>query len=220
MPNKTVYFLIDCSGSMHRARADAVNMAMRSIAENAMPQVIAQRSSDTDIYFKVLGFTDAIPERVMLIMDDSTPEDFAKNWKAIPENQFDGGTPTGAAIKAVIDDLNGGLNGDFDPEAVAPVVILISDGEPNGGNPTYEEALAHGTTKQQPDTTRLFRHAIRVAIGINVNDRGRESLKKFGQISSTLKANGIEAYYDCGDNYLDKLAEILVSVTVNASRPN
>lgn len=47
----------------------------------------------------------------------------------------------GAEIKAVIDDITGGTNGDVDTNAAAPAIILISDGEPNGTNPTYEEVM-------------------------------------------------------------------------------
>lgn len=212
--NKTVYFLIDCSGSMYGKRGDAVNDAMEEVAKKVVPEIIAQKNADMKIKFKVLGFSGE--NTIKQIVGETDLEDFAKQWQPIPAAAFDGGTPTGAAIQAVIQDIQGGCHGDKDPDALPPAIILISDGEPNGKDPTYDEVLecaVKGGDKEIAD----FRRTIRIAIGMNVNDSGRESLKKFGNVSNKMAKNGIPSYYDCSDQYTDQFIEILKSATMMAS---
>lgn len=211
---KTVYFVIDCSGSMYGSRADAVNTAMQKVVDEAVPEIRAQKTEDAEIYFTVLGYSDAFNGKVFEIMPKTDLDDF-NQWTPIAQDMFNGGTPTGAALKAVIDDLNGGTRGEPAINQAAPAIILISDGEPNGSNPTYEEVLQcaeHGD-KCEP----AFRRALRIALGINVDAAGRESLKKFGRLSQKMQDAGLESYYDCSEQFVDKFVEILKSVTINAS---
>ena len=215
MYNKTVYFLIDCSGSMYGTRGDAVNTAMQKVVAEVIPEIRGQKSADLDISFMVLGFSDAHPERVFEIMPKTPLENF-NVWDPIDPETFNGGTPTGAALEAVIQDLLGGKRGEPDMNAVAPAIILISDGLPNGTNPTYEEVLQRAV-KGDPTEVVDFRRALRVALGMSVDEAGRQSLKKFGKVSNKMSAAGIEAYYDCSENFVDKFVEILKSVTLNVS---
>ena len=212
--NKTVYFLIDCSGSMKDARADAVNTAMEKVVDEVLPEIRAQRSADTNISFQVLGFSDAHKDKVFVIVPRTDLEDFT-SWDNIQNDVFSGGTPTGAAIKAVMEDIEGGLNGDIDVQAAAPAIILISDGLPNGVDPTYEEALQYAVKNGPYGEHTAYRRALKVAIGMNADAAGRESLMKFGHLSA--KMEGISAYYDCTDEYVDQFVEILKSVTLNLS---
>ncbi len=213
--NKTVYFLIDCSGSMYGNRGDAVNTAMEKVVSEAIPAIKAQKNDDLSISFVVLGFSDAFNGKVVELMPRTELDDF-DHWDAIESDMFNGGTPTGAGLKAVIDDLNGGRRGEPDPNAVAPVIILISDGEPNGDNPTYD-AVMECAVKGGPNENKMFRKAIRVALGMDVNDTGRASLKKFGSVSAKMASAGVASYYDCSEDYVDDFVSILKSVTVNAS---
>lgn len=210
--NKTVYFLLDMSGSMRGSRADALNNAMRRVVDEAMPAIKANKASDLDIYFTVLGFRG---EEVLEIKNKVGLDGFA-SWEDIEQDEFYGQTPTGQAIAAAIDDMNGGTHGDLDMNAAAPVMILVSDGEPNGDNSAYDEVMKRAE-KGNPGENRLFRRSVRIAIGINVDDAGRESLRKFGNLGSTLLKAGIQAYYDCSEEYPEKLAEILKSATFNVS---
>lgn len=212
---KTVYFLIDCSGSMSGNRANAVNIAMEKVVSEAIPEIRRQKSADLELEFYVLGFSGQYQNGTFILMDKTDLEDF-DHWTKLEDSTFYGGTPTGAAIKAVVDDLEGGARGDGDPNAVAPAIILVSDGEPNGSNPTYEEALSLGDP-QTTGNSRMFRKALRVAIGIDVDDRGRSSLEKFGNLSRSLLEAGIKTYYDCSEQFASQLAEVLKSVTVHAS---
>ncbi|MBQ2717988.1 MAG: VWA domain-containing protein [Clostridia bacterium] len=213
--NKTVYFVIDCSGSMHGSRADAVNTAMQKVVQEAIPEIKAQKNNDLQISFKVLGFSDAFSGKVCELMPKTDLDDFT-DWDFIDQETFNGGTPTGAALQAVIDDLKGGNRGEPDMNAVAPAIILISDGEPNGSSPTYEEVLKCAE-KGNPDEVKMFRKALRVALGICVDERGRESLVKFGKLSDKLEKAGYKSYYDCSDTYVDDFVNILKSMTVNMS---
>ena len=128
---KTIYFVIDCSGSMYGARADAVNVAMEKVAREAIPKIKADKGSQIDCRFKFLGFSDGFNGKVVELMSPATLDTF-KAWKKIPQTSFRNGTPTGAALQAVIDDLEGAQNGDRDMNAPAAAIILVSDGMPNG----------------------------------------------------------------------------------------
>lgn len=216
---KTVYFLIDCSGSMYGSRGDAVNTAMQKVVYEALPEIRSKKPDDLDIYFRALGFSDnGMDSHVIELMPKTALDDFTQ-WDNIDPETFKGGTPTGEAIQAVINDMNGGVRGEPDMDAVAPAIILISDGLPNGDNPSYEEVLEYAE-KGNPKFERSFYKALRVAIGISVDSAGRESLKKFGSVSEKMKNAGIEGYYDCSENYVDKLVEILKSATIKASVNN
>lgn len=213
--NKTVYFLIDCSGSMYPNRGDAVNTAMEKIVTEAVPDIKAQKNDDLNITFVFLGFSDQFQGKVVELMPRADLDEF-DHWDRIEPDMFNGGTPTGAAIQAIIDDMNGGQRGEPSPKAVAPVIILISDGEPNGDNPTYDEVL-ECAVKGGPKENLMFRRAIRIALGMDVNEAGRQSLKKFGSVSTKMASAGIASYYDCSEDYVDDFVSILKSVTVNAS---
>ena len=216
--NKTVYFLIDCSGSMAGNRADAVNIAMQKVVAEVLPDLRNMNKMDLNLKFVVYGFSDNNGEKVFPIVPKTSLENFNR-WDPIDVSKFRGGTPTGAAIEWVIEDLEkGSLKGDIETNAVAPAIILISDGEPTGTDPTYEEALARAE-KDNPKYSEKFRRALRVALGINVEDAGRESLKKFGKLSTSITAEGVEPYYDCSEEYKDKLVDILKSVTLHLSTP-
>ncbi len=220
MPNKTVYFLIDCSGSMYGARADAVNNAMQKVVGLAVPEIIVQTTVDSKIYFKVYGFSDEFPGKLMEFVGKTPVEQFT-TWSDIDQSMFNGGTPTGAALQGIINDITGGNRGEPDPNAVSPAIILISDGAPNGSNPTYEEVL-ECAEKGNPKEVKAFRKSLRVAIGINLGndpegEQGRASLKMFGRVSDRMAKEGIEPYYDCSSDYVDNLVKILISATVMAS---
>ncbi len=205
---RTVYFLIDLSDSMRGSYGDAVNTAMEVVAKTIVPQIMYQKSADLTISFKVIGFKG---EKDIRLLADVPFEDFPKTWKPIPEVEFGGGTPTGAAIKAVIVDILGYLHGDVDSDALPPVLILISDGISNGRNPTYEEVM-ECADRNSPRYVSAFRKAVRVAIGVNVEEEGRAALQKFGAISHYMRQIGIQPYYDCSAGYPEQLFEGLECV--------
>lgn len=215
MARKTVYFVIDCSGSMRGNRGDAVNMAMEKVAQEVVPEIKASKNADLELTFKFLGFNSVHPNQVFTLMPDCDVDNFT-SWNPIPPETFNGGTPTGVALKMVADDITGANFGDAPRDAVAPAIILISDGLPNTGTPSYEEMI-ECTDKTSPKCIPQFRKALRITLAMDVDDVGRESLKKFGKVSRRMEAEGIESYYDCTGDYAANFAEILKSVTLNVS---
>lgn len=216
MFKKTIYFLIDCSGSMYGSRGDAVNTAMQRVVQEALPEIRSKKSDDLDLYFMALGFSDnGTGSNVIELMPKTALDDF-NQWDNIDPETFSGGTPTGEAIQAVITDILGGDRGDPDNNSVSPAIILISDGLPNGDNPTYEEVLERAEKGSQ-HYVPAFRKALRVALGINVDEAGRESLKKFGSVSKKMSDAGLSGYYDCSEEYVDEFVQILKSATVKVS---
>ncbi len=212
--NKTVYFLIDCSGSMYGKRGDAVNTAMEEVMKKVVPDIIRDKDANMKIKFEVLGFAGA--DTIKVIIPETDLESLSQQWAPLTAESFAGGTPTGAAIQAVIQDIQGGARGDKDPDALPPAIILISDGEPNGTNPTFDEVM-ECAVKGGSKEVEAFRRALRVAIGMNVNEEGRNSLKKFGKVSAKMEGKGISAYYDCSDQYTENFINILKSATLNLS---
>ncbi len=213
MTKKTTYILIDLSGSMKGSRANAVNQAMQGVMKDVLPEVLAQKDAEMEPSIAVLTFSSTgihwyIPRAKM--------EDVAGDWQDIDDSKFFGGTPTGEAIKVMIEDINTGNYGEPDDEAVPPAIILISDGKPNGQNPTYSEVMQR-TEKDHPEFCAEFRHANRIAIGIQVDEDGRNSLKQFGRVSSSIAEAGYESYYDCTDDNLQALVDIIKSCTIGAT---
>lgn len=209
---KTIYFLIDCSGSMDGARADAVNNAMQRVVQEALPVIKMNKDETIDLSFVAYGFSDCFPTGVKELMGKTDLDDFTQ-WEDIESDMFKGGTPTGVGIQAVIDDISCADRGVND---AVPAIILISDGMPNCGTPSYEEVMKKAI-KGDPCENPIFRRSLRFAIGINVDDDGRRSLMQFGNVSRKMQASGIQSYYDCSEQYVDNLIEIIKSATINAS---
>ena len=66
-----------------------------------------------------------------------------------------------------------------------------------------------GGDKTSDKCVGAFRKTFRVAIGIDAYGIGRENLKKFGCISKRMELRGIKSYYDCSEEYVDALVDIL-----------
>ncbi len=211
---KTVYFVIDCSGSMYGPRADAVNIAMRKVVEEAIPEIKVRKVNDLELSFKVIGFSDAFPGGLEEIVPLTSLDEF-NEWNDLLPEKFYGGTPTGAALESIILDIQGGKHGEPDADAVSPAIILISDGMPTDGQ--HYETVLKKAIKGDPTEVRQFRKSLRVAIGINVDEQGRSSLQTFGEVSKKMAGEGLKAYYDCSDSYLDDIAVILAKATIMAS---
>lgn len=217
MKQKTVYILIDTSGSMHdtteHTRASAVNQAMSQVMNEVLPRVLQEKDAELELSIAVLTFSST---KIEWHIPRTKMELVAGNWLDIDSESFYGGTPTGEAIKTVIDDMKTGCYGENNPDAVASAILLLSDGEPNGDNPTYEEVLQYAD-KENANYFPPFRYSNRIAIGIQVDEAGRESLKKFGRISSSIAESGHQAYYDCTDDDTQALIDVIKSCTLALS---
>ena len=176
IPRKTMtlFFLIDCSGSMSGTKIGAVNQAL----EEAIPEIrdISISNADAQIRIAVLQFSSGaewmtkLPENV---------ENFI--WSYISAG---GMTDFGEACKK----LNGKLSkSEFMQSAsgsYAPVIILMSDGEPTDD---FEAPL------EELKTNNWFKKAIRVAIAVG-DDAKKDVLEKFtGNMETVLDVHNPEA---------------------------
>lgn len=196
---------------MYGARADAVNNAMYEIERDVFPRVVAS-GADPGLqqYAGVLKFSSDASGAPLIewVVDPDTPMD-KFTWPGIDNNLFNGQTPTGAAIMEVAKRVGGGAHGDIDIDSLAPSILLISDGIPNGKNPTYEEALE---AAKQID---MFNQANRIAVGVDVDANGKASLEKFGRLSGSLKEQ-FKPYMDVADE-MDAIVEIIKRLTEGLS---
>lgn len=206
--NKTIYILIDCSESMGGSRVAMVNHTMHKIFGEVFPAALAENFTSLDIYVKVIGFAPTGLENNVFEIIPKTNINACAGWVDMTHDMFKGKTPIGEAIKAIIYyDILGGI-GEPHINEVIPLVIVISDGLSDCGNPTYDEVLEWGD-KTSDKYVGAFRKTFRVAIGIDAYGIGRENLKKFGSISKRMELRGIKSYYDCSEEYVDALVDIL-----------
>jgi uncharacterized protein YegL len=112
MVKKTTYILIDVSGSMHdcseHSRASAVNEAMQRVMGEVLPRVLAEKDAEVEPSIAVLTFSS---EGIEWHIEKTRMEDVAGDWMPIEDSRFSGGTPTGAAIKTVIESIKNGTYG-------------------------------------------------------------------------------------------------------------
>lgn len=206
--NKTIYILIDCSKSMGGSRVAMVNYTMHKIFGEVFPAVLAENFTSLNICVKVIGFADTGTGNNVFEIIPKTNINACAGWDDMTHDMFKGKTPIGEAIKTIIYyDILGGVGEPHINEFV-PLVIVISDGISDCGNPTYEEVLEWGD-KKSDKYVHTFRKVFKVAIGIDAHGIGRENLKKFGYISKRLELMGIRSYYDCSEEYVDALVDIL-----------
>ena len=205
--HRTLYFLIDCSRSMRGVKGDAVNSLMRKVVDEGVPEIKAAKSEDFKISIMALGYSGVAGSGVFEIIPKTDIENLA-GWKPVAFDKFGGGAPAGAAIDWVVREIEGGSRGDPDPQMLCPLIVLIAGGEPDGGSPTYEETLQFAA-KGGDREIKSFRKSFRIALGIGVDEKGRESLKKFGGISRKMEEEGRLSYFDCSkQNFDDFIGEI------------
>ncbi|MBD3878836.1 MAG: VWA domain-containing protein [Quinella sp. 1Q5] len=153
MPRKMcpVIFLLDTSGSMIGAPIGAVNSAI----ENVLPELISMNDSnpDNEIKVAILSFSfgaDWIVGGNELL----SPEDVQNSWNDLNAN---GPTSMGEAFHALNEKLS--VSHGFMKHAsgsVAPVLFLLSDGEPTDD---YQDGL------QKLKGNNWYKIAVRVAVG-------------------------------------------------------
>lgn len=213
MPTKkTCYIVLDASGSMRGVRADAVNIAMHDVMTDVLVSAKKNKDADLEVRVAVLAFKGE--NTVDWIIPKQPIESIEENWVPMSQDYFYGETPTGAALNEVIEDMENGNYGEKEKGAIPPVILLISDGMPNGENPTYEEVLER-TNRNNDKFSANFNYSTRIAIGVNVDEDGRESLKKFGRLTRSME--GYQPYYECSDLELKDLVEIIKAVTTGAT---
>lgn len=146
-----VIFMLDTSGSMSGAPIGAVNAAI----ENVLPELISMNDSNPDNEIKVAVMTFSFGADWVIGGDELLSPDEVRNaW-----NDLSAGGPTsmGAAFKTLNDKLS--ISRGFMKRAsgsVAPVLFLLSDGEPTDD---YQDGL------QELKKNNWYKIAVRVACG-------------------------------------------------------
>ena len=176
MPRKMcpVIFLLDTSGSMIGAPIGAVNSAI----ENILPELMSMNDSnpDNEIKVAIMSFSfgaDWIVGGSELL----APEDVQNSWNELNAN---GPTSMGEAFRALNDKLS--VSHGFMKHAsgsVAPVLFLLSDGEPTDD---YQSGL------QKLKGNNWYKIAVRVAVGYG--DSNDDVLRDFtGNAETVMHTN-------------------------------
>lgn len=146
-----VIFMLDTSGSMSGAPVGAVNSAI----ENVLPELISMNEDNADNEIKIAVMT--FDSDIRWVTGDSelmTPDELKNNWQDL---NADGLTSMGSAFLELNNKLS--VSHGFMKNAsgsVAPVLFLLSDGEPT-------DDYKYGLNKLQENN--WYKVAAKVAIG-------------------------------------------------------
>lgn len=167
-----LFFVVDTSGSMQGTKIGAVNTAIREV----LPELKDAGGADIDLKVAFLTFSSGCQWMYPTpIASDSF------QWTTV---DADGVTDLGAACRELNDKLskNGFLKAPSG--SVAPVIFLLSDGEPTDD---FESGI---NLLQQ---NNWFKHGIKVAVAIG-DDANKDVLAKFtGNIEAVITVHTPEA---------------------------
>ena len=167
-----LFFVVDTSGSMQGTKIGAVNTAIREV----LPELKDAGGADIDLKVACLTFSSGCQWMYPTpIASDSF------QWTTV---DADGVTDLGAACRELNDKLskNGFLKAPSG--SVAPVIFLLSDGEPTDD---FESGI---NLLQQ---NNWFKHGIKVAVAIG-DDANKDILAKFtGNIEAVITVHTPEA---------------------------
>lgn len=172
-------FVIDRSGSMDGEKINAVNNAIRDLTA-LMPE-IQEETADADIMISALAFSD---DAEWVNDEPKSVNEF--NWQDV---QADAGTNYSVTFDKLTTFLSKKENGGQMPDigGVAPIIILMSDGEPTSSD--WEEHLNELKKKG------WFKYALKYALAVETNnDQALKVLSEFtGNSETVLKVHTAEA---------------------------
>lgn len=169
-----LFFVADKSGSMHGTKIQSVNQAVKEVIP--MLDDISSENPDAQIKIAALEFASGCN----WMYDQPKPvSDFI--WQDLKE---DGLTDLGAASQELNSKLSRSAFMQSATGAFAPVILLMTDGEPT-------DDYLGGINKLKEN--KWFKNAIKVAIAIG-EDANKDVLKEFtGNIESVVEVHNIEA---------------------------
>lgn len=159
-----MFFLVDCSGSMYGTKIGAVNTAIKE----ALPEMRTVGGSDAAIKVATLLFSTGVR---WMYPAPIAVEDF--QWTSIEAN---GMTDLGTACEELASKLSQKSFLSAPSGSVAPVIFLMSDGQPTDN---FERGL------DKLKANRWFRHSIKVAVAIG-DDADLGTLEKFTDSSEAV----------------------------------
>jgi uncharacterized protein YegL len=160
-----LFFLIDTSGSMDGTKIGEVNTAIREV----VPELQDIGGADIDLKIAVLEFS--IGCRWQNPSGPVSVNSFF--WSNL---SAEGGTDMGAAFQELNDKLSRNSFLKAPSASVAPVILLLSDGQPGDD---YRSALA------VLKNNNWYKSAVKVAIAIG-NDADQDVLAEFTGTSETV----------------------------------
>lgn len=141
-----IFFLQDGSGSMHGIKIGTLNTAM----EEMLPEMIGVGGADAEVYIAVLEYDDKVtwitPKPVLV-------EEFQK-W---PRLTADGRTSMGAAFEELNRKLSRSEFMSAPSVSFAPVIFMMTDGQPNDDWETGLNILKKN---------KWFQYALKIGVGI------------------------------------------------------
>jgi uncharacterized protein YegL len=192
VPRKTMvlFFIVDTSGSMTGSKIGAVNQAIREVSP--MLDDISASNADAEIKIAMLEFSSGC----RWMYDEPKPaSEFKSIWQ---DREASGLTDLGEACKELSRKLSRDAFMKTDTGAFAPVLILLTDGEPTDDFP--------GGLKKLKEN-RWYQAAIKIAIAIGT-DANKELIKEFtGNMEAVVEVTNIEA-----------LKKLIRTVSVTASQ--
>lgn len=126
-----VYFVIDGSGSMNANFGDGTRWSVLREALVGQAGVVTQLESTVKFGMAIYSNNNPMSCPDMAALPASL-NNLAMMSGAYPAQELGGGTPTGEALQKVIDGLP--EFGALDSTERPPIIILATDGEPNGCN--------------------------------------------------------------------------------------
>jgi uncharacterized protein YegL len=160
-----LFFLIDTSGSMQGTKIGAVNTAIREV----IPELADIGGADIDLKIAVLEFS--IGCRWQNPAGPVSVDDFF--WSNLTA---EGGTDMGAAFHELAEKLSRNAFLKAPSASVAPVILLLSDGQPGDD---YQSALA------VLKNNNWFKSAVKVALAIG-SDADMGVLAEFTGTNETV----------------------------------
>ena len=165
-----VIFMLDTSGSMDGALIGAVNAAI----EGVLPELISMNDSNADNEIKVAIMSFDYDAKWITGDELVSPENLKSSWKDLDANGL-------TAMGAAFNELNKKLSASHGfmqraSGSVAPVLFLLSDGEPTDD---YQSNL--NTLKQNA----WYKVAARVAIGYG--ESNDDVLREFTDLKKMIR---------------------------------
>jgi uncharacterized protein YegL len=169
-----LFFIVDTSGSMDGSKIGSVNTAIHDI----LPELKTLSADNADAVVKIVALEFSSGARWLY---DQPIDAETFQWNDL---EAGGQTNLGEACKMLNQKLS--INAFMQEQmgSFAPVIILLSDGEPTDDNYEKELAILKGN--------KWFHYAIKIAIAIG-EDANKDVLKEFtGNAECVLEANNPE----------------------------
>jgi uncharacterized protein YegL len=169
-----LFFVVDTSGSMYGKKIGAVNTALREAL--ADPEFRNAGGADADIHIAVLEFSNGCRWQTQM----PVPVDSVQ-WRDL---DADGGTDLGAACRELSKKLDKNQFLNAPGGSAAPVILLLSDGEPTDD---FDRGI------EELKKNKYYKQTIRLACAIS-DDSNFDVLSQFtGSRESVLRVHTPEA---------------------------